>query len=129
MARDALYWRLWRKRHPRLASANAEKYRKRHIPYMKFKEHRLTQMQRDRMLQEQGGVCAICKGVDPSGKLVVDHDHACCPGQRSCGKCTRGLLCNACNKGLGHFRDNVAFINEAGAYLTRWVERTSLPRQ
>lgn len=93
---------------------------------MKFKQHRLTQMQRDRMLQEQGGVCAICKGVDPFGKLVVDHDHACCPGQRSCGKCTRGLLCNACNKGLGHFRDNIGFIGEAGEYLKRWVERTKL---
>src|ERR1700685_796849 len=32
----------------------------------------------------------------------IDHDPACCPaGGRSCGKCTRGLLCNRCNRVLG----------------------------
>lgn len=30
-------------------------------------------------------------------KLEVDHDHACCDFNGSCGSCIRGLLCTGCN--------------------------------
>lgn len=43
------------------------------------------------MLEDQNGVCKICKQDLP---LVLDHDHACCDvDAQSCGKCVRGLLC------------------------------------
>jgi hypothetical protein len=45
-----------------------------------------------------GGVAAFC----------VDHDHSCCPGGSSCGKCVRGLLCSACNMSLGHVESMIA---------------------
>lgn len=38
--------------------------------------------------------------MSPDG-AVVDHDHACCSGDRSCGQCIRGMLCGSCNMGLG----------------------------
>lgn len=55
----------------------------------------LTEDQYDKMLSDQGGACAICgKGADRrSPYLCIDHDH-------NTGR-VRGLLCNACNLGVG----------------------------
>jgi hypothetical protein len=80
----------------------------------------LSREQFEKMLASQGGVCAICRTDTPggrSGKWVVDHDHQCCPGTRSCGICVRGLLCNACNHGLGHFADRAEVLRRAAAYV------------
>jgi len=55
--------------------------------------------------------CVIC-GSD--GKLVVDHDHV-------TGK-IRGMLCNHCNRGLGHFRDNPELLEFAAQYLYASVD-------
>jgi hypothetical protein len=33
----------------------------------------------------------------------VDHDHNCCPGQRSWRKCIRGILCHVCNIQMTRF--------------------------
>jgi hypothetical protein len=61
----------------------------------------ITPEQYDQILADQGGVCAICKQPPTNRRLYVDHDHMCCPGKKSCGKCLRGLLCAACNAKLG----------------------------
>lgn len=57
----------------------------------------------ERMLAEQGGCCAICGSSDSGGRgrFHIDHDHSCCPTQKTCGKCLRGLLCSTCNTRLG----------------------------
>jgi len=70
-------------------------------------------------LLAQGGACSICGNAD--GRLVIDHDHECCPGEYSCGKCHRGLLCAGCNKGLGFFRDNPETLKSAINYLERFT--------
>ena len=57
-------------------------------------------------LKESTMECVIC-GME--AKLVVDHDHV-------TGK-IRGMLCNHCNRGLGHFRDDPALLEFAAQYL------------
>jgi len=81
----------------------------------------LTAEALEEMLLRQGGCCAICPAIEPGGRGTwhIDHDHACCPGQRSCGRCVRGLLCNRCNVGLGQFRDDPALLASAIRYLSR----------
>lgn len=75
-----------------------------------------------RTLAAQGGLCANagCRAAEPGGRFAVwhiDHDRACCPGSRSCGRCVRGLLCNGCNIAAGHLRDSLARIEGLAAYL------------
>jgi hypothetical protein len=71
------------------------------------------------MLVRQGGGCAICRRDNGKRLLAVDHDHACCPGERTCGKCVRGLLCDGCNHGLGKFRDDPELLRRAAEYAAR----------
>lgn len=67
----------------------------------------------------QGGSCYICRRARGTGrkKLSVDHDHACCDGPTSCGKCVRGLLCTTDNRWLGHIRDELAAAERVVEYL------------
>ncbi len=61
--------------------------------------------------------CPVCTDPVEMSKWHVDHDHACCPGKKSCGNCVRGLLDFKCNSALGKFKDNVATLSRAQAYL------------
>lgn len=70
----------------------------------------------DEMLIEQGGSCSICRRPI-SDDYHVDHDHACCAGYKSCGRCVRGLLCSGCNLMLGMAKDSIPTLEAAIAYL------------
>lgn len=78
--------------------------------------YNLTAEAYDALLAAQGGVCAICGQCETATRLgrvlplSVDHDHACCPSSRSCGRCVRGLLCRSCNHGEQRRRDNMRAI-------------------
>lgn len=74
----------------------------------------ITAWEYERHVVAQGGRCAICRQI-PEGRLVVDHDHA--TGRR------RGLLCDACNKGLGYFRDDPQRLEWAIVYLGLMANR------
>ena len=81
-----------------------------------LRHYLLTPEQYEKIKAIQGGVCALCK--KPSDKnLCVDHDHACCPGTKSCGKCRRMLLCHRCNTALGLFMDDEDLLLRAAAYV------------
>lgn len=71
------------------------------------------------VLEAQGGACLICGTDDPgSYRWQMDHDHSCCPGSSTCGKCIRGVLCHLCNLGLGSFKDSVETLYAAIQYLS-----------
>jgi hypothetical protein len=80
-------------------------------------------------LAEQNGVCAIC-GKPESRKtpksevksLAVDHNHRCCSGHRSCGKCVRGLICENCNHALGRAGDSIEILEAAITYLKQYQQ-------
>lgn len=59
-------------------------------------------------------LCMMCNRVRAR---AVDHDHSCCAGKTSCGKCVRGLLCTRCNVFLGHSRDSTAVAYSMISYL------------
>lgn len=64
------------------------------------------------LLEAQDNRCAICGTDEPGGRgdgFVVDHCH-------STGR-IRGLLCSACNTGLGLFKDNAETLAKAIKYL------------
>lgn len=65
----------------------------------------------DQLLNIQNYSCAICSIHQQKLKrmLNVDHDHI-------TGK-VRGLLCDACNRALGYFKDSEIILNNAKNYL------------
>ncbi len=92
-------------------TANPLLYKKHHL----HKSFGIDLAEYQRLFVEQKGVCAICAQAESEqrgGKtkwLAVDHDH-------STGA-VRGLLCTACNKGIGLLQDSVAVLTSAIAYL------------
>lgn len=59
-----------------------------------------------KILKSDTKECVICGSEE---KLVVDHDHK--------TGAIRGMLCNHCNRGLGHFRDDPELLEFARIYL------------
>jgi len=90
-----------------------------YLAYKNATQKGLTVQQVTDALATQGGVCRVCGSDDPGkrGTWCIDHDHACCSGQRACGECFRGLLCFSCNMGLGIFHDNADLLRVAAEYL------------
>lgn len=105
------YYAEWRK-------ANPEKYHKRARTQQLRRNYNLTWEDYNALLKAQNNACAICKRAFDKTPHV-DHDHACCPGHRSCGSCVRGLLCDLCNRGLSLYRDDIDLLLAARDYLIK----------
>lgn len=65
----------------------------------------------DLIAEQQGNVCAICGKPPTSKRLDLDHCHTTSK--------IRGLLCNNCNRGLGHFKDSLELLEKAKQYLAK----------
>lgn len=69
----------------------------------------------------QNGVCANCKQPETATRngnlrrMAIDHCHV-------TGK-VRGLLCNACNTGVGMLRDDPALLRSMADYIEHWREQ------
>ena len=86
----------------------------------KIASYGITLEQYGELLESQGGVCAVCGQPPKIRRLAIDHDHKCCPPEKSCGKCIRGLLCGNCNRFLGHSKESVENLESAIRYLTKF---------
>jgi hypothetical protein len=69
---------------------------------------------RDYMLKLAGNSCEIC---GEKLKLVIDHDHG--------TGVVRGMLCSRCNRGLGHFDDNINLLSKALKYIKIKTEQNN----
>lgn len=71
-------------------------------------------------LIKSSDTCAICRthvSVLRPPLLVIDHDHSCCSGYRSCGSCIRARICNSCNTALGYMQDDPERLRRAADYI------------
>lgn len=70
--------------------------------------------ERDNLFKKQNNCCAICKTNIPGGrynKWHIDHCHE--------KNIVRGILCSRCNHGIGLFKNNPIFLEEAIKYLKK----------
>lgn len=70
------------------------------------RQYGMTLTERDALVAEQVGVCAICLSAAAEH---VDHDH-------NTGR-VRGVLCFSCNAALGQFKDRPEVVQRAISYL------------
>ncbi len=77
---------------------------------MKLK-HGLPLEKYEEILAQQNSICAICKVklLSSGSGTHLDHSH-------KTGK-LRAFLCTNCNRGLGHFQDNIENLLAAVDYL------------
>lgn len=104
--------------------------------------HGLTRSGYQKLLEAQGGICAICgdkpvgwsmgrptisgRGINRTREgFVIDHDHSCCPPGRSCSSCRRGLICNPCNIGLIPLDKDLSWAKKAIGYINRYKTEAS----
>lgn len=96
----------------------------------RLKFHNVSHERAQKLAADPG--CEVCgrnmlewgRSNDPNKRsltplLSVDHDHGCCPGERSCGRCIRGLICLRCNGALGLIGDSLIAASGMVQYLQR----------
>ena len=110
----------WRKKNPeRLAAYYKTQYARKKAFYVDYnrasalrRNYGITIEQYESMYRDQNGSCAVCVGVNISGRrLAVDHDH-------KTGK-IRGLLCSRCNSAIGLARESKDILLDLFQYLDK----------
>ena len=75
------------------------------------REYGISLADYNRVLEYQGSSCAICKRLPRRVRLSLDHDHL--------TGLLRGLLCQKCNRALGHYQDSAVRLQTAAEYILR----------
>jgi len=112
----------WIRANPDKNRASQRKRRTARLNKQRLTRYGVSEEDYEKRLSDQNGVCAICEepetsrqnGLDIPRQLSVDHCHA-------TGK-VRGLLCFACNSGLGSFKDKPERLRRDIAYLVSTTE-------
>jgi hypothetical protein len=88
----------------------------------------MTREEKTEQARRQGG-CLICHRRAPGEKgWVMDHDRSCCPGDTSCERCRRGVLCQWCNNALGYAMDSPVLLRAMADYLDAHAARRCDPQ-
>ena len=74
-----------------------------------LRKYGITMQDKIELFNKQKEKCAICNLQLSINKCCIDHNH-------KTGK-VRGILCDNCNKGLGHLKDNIDNFTNALIYL------------
>lgn len=100
-----------------METTNDDKKRRQVIAVRKHR-YGVTEEQYRTMLAEQGNACAVCRVSFETARPNIDHDHNCCQGSRSCGKCVRGILCPSCLTLASLMETKMKFSSNLFNYLT-----------
>jgi len=90
------------------SEAGTKSYRRSHLKRM----YGMTLEEYNIMLENQNGVCKICKLSETCYRnnfLAVDHCHV--------TNKIRGLLCSNCNRGIGLLKENIETLNNMIEYI------------
>lgn len=93
----------WRRDNPEKSLAINRKY-----------HYGITEEETRSRLEQQGHKCLICSASITFSSAHVDHVH-------DETKSVRGLLCAACNKGLGQFKDSLDLLEKAVQYIKTFL--------
>lgn len=85
----------------------------------RLRKYNLTEHELIAMLDMRNGQCICGESIDIRS-AYIDHDHACCDRDGSCGKCIRGVLCRCCNTALGLIKDDPNRAMALATYLMRF---------
>jgi len=79
-----------------------------------------------RMWDAQQGLCYLCgEDLNNGVKVVLDHDYSCCPKNRGCPACWRGLAHTNCNVAVGMARDDPAVLRKLADALEAAKEQVN----
>lgn len=120
--KNAEYQRMFAEENPEIIrERNRQHYLRREREKFLTKKYGISIEVYNEMLEEQGGVCAICQSPESATTrgtvraLCVDHDHA--------TGAVRALLCNSCNSALGQAGDDPERLRAMAEYIELYANQ------